>query len=300
VSAARPEPKSALPADSLPAGYGTGRLWLTAREPRGLYAHYDPLVEAGSKPAGQALAPRLVLRICLGDLGGRVIAEAPMPPESRHCFVQVSQPGAAYVAELGHYGPDERWRRLAASQAAHTPPEGVSAQTAVQFASLPFPVERPGKAVAAATPPLVAPAQLVSPIFPDPPSAQWAGAPGPLLAVTANGGMAAEPAVTASILPASVDEVRADSSPTGGEAPAQEGFWFNLQADLVVHGAAAPGASVRIAGQAVPVRADGTFSVRFSLPDGEHLLPVEVVGAQGETRALTMAVRRDTRTPTAG
>jgi len=265
ASVARFETQSAPKVDPLPATYGTGRLWLTAREPRGLYAHYDPLVDSASTHAVRPSSLRLVLRVYQGEIGGRLVAEAPVPPDSRHCFVQVAQPGAAYAAEMGLYGSDERWQRLAASQPVATPVDKASTQTAVQFASLPFSLKGPGETLPPKEAlPRVAFAQLRSPIEPE---------PAPAVAHAAESShspaaMAAPTIAEASILPAPVESANEDSSPTGGETPAREGFWFDVQADLVVYGSASPGASVRIAGQPVPVRADGSFSVRFSLPNG--------------------------------
>jgi hypothetical protein len=55
------------------------------------------------------------------------------------------------------------------------------------------------------------------------------------------------------------------------------GFWFNVNAELIVYGATEPGASVTIGGRPIRLRADGSFSFRFSLPDGEYELPIVAV-----------------------
>src|SRR5262249_40058837 len=66
----------------------------------------------------------------------------------------------------------------------------------------------------------------------------------------------------------SLGAVSSVSSPFGGAAPGQRGFWFNVNAELIVYGATDPHASVRIGDRTIRLRGDGTFSFRFSLPDG--------------------------------
>jgi hypothetical protein len=66
-------------------------------------------------------------------------------------------------------------------------------------------------------------------------------------------------------------------------APAR-GFWFNVNAELVIYGATEPDATLTVGGRVVPLRPDGTFSLRFALPDGEYALPAVAVAAAGDDR----------------
>jgi hypothetical protein len=86
------------------------------------------------------------------------------------------------------------------------------------------------------------------------------------------------------------------SSPlgAGGEEKAK-GFWFNVNAELIVYGATEPDASVTIGGRPVRLRPDGSFSLRFSLPDGQYELPVEAISAdKRDGRAASLRFRRGT------
>jgi hypothetical protein len=58
-------------------------------------------------------------------------------------------------------------------------------------------------------------------------------------------------------------------------------FWFNVNVELIVYGATEPDAAVSIGGRRVRLRPDGTFSFRFSLPDGEYELPAAAISADG-------------------
>jgi hypothetical protein len=66
----------------------------------------------------------------------------------------------------------------------------------------------------------------------------------------------------------------------------RKGFWFNLNAELIIYGATEPGAKVSIAGRRVPLRHDGTFSCRFAFPDGRFEFPVIAVSAAGDDARL--------------
>jgi hypothetical protein len=85
------------------------------------------------------------------------------------------------------------------------------------------------------------------------------------------------------------------SSPAGGDFPYEKGFWFNVNAELVIYGATEPNAQLTIGGRAVQLRPDGTFSFRFALPDGTYALPLTAHSAQGEMRAAELEFFRGTK-----
>jgi uncharacterized protein len=71
------------------------------------------------------------------------------------------------------------------------------------------------------------------------------------------------------------------SSPFGG-GERHKGFWFNVNAELIIYGATEPEARVAIGGRSIQLRPDGSFSFRFALPDGSYELPVVAVSPDGE------------------
>ncbi|MBI5118497.1 DUF4912 domain-containing protein, partial [Candidatus Poribacteria bacterium] len=81
-------------------------------------------------------------------------------------------------------------------------------------------------------------------------------------------------------------------------APAKErGFWLAVETELIVFGATDPAASVTIQGRPIKLRPDGTFSVRFALPDGGQVIPVTAQSPDGvEERTITPTVTRSTET----
>jgi uncharacterized protein len=73
-------------------------------------------------------------------------------------------------------------------------------------------------------------------------------------------------------------------------------FWFQLDAELIVYGATEPTARVTLQGDPVKLRPDGTFTMRFSLPDSRQILPAVATSADGiEERTIVLAVERNTK-----
>jgi uncharacterized protein len=78
----------------------------------------------------------------------------------------------------------------------------------------------------------------------------------------------------------------------------RRGFWFVLDCEVIVYGATEPDAAVTFQGRPVQLRPDGTFSFRFSLPDGKFVFDARAVSADGlEERVITPTVQRTTERP---
>ncbi len=73
-------------------------------------------------------------------------------------------------------------------------------------------------------------------------------------------------------------------------------FWFQLDAELIVYGATEPNAKVTLQGEPIKLRSDGTFTMRFSLPDSRQIIPAVAASADGvEERTIVLAVERNTK-----
>ncbi len=76
----------------------------------------------------------------------------------------------------------------------------------------------------------------------------------------------------------------------------QRSFWFRLDAELIVYGATEPNAKVTLQGEPIKLRKDGTFTMRFSLPDSRQIIPALAQSADGiEERTIVLAVERNTK-----
>ena len=73
-------------------------------------------------------------------------------------------------------------------------------------------------------------------------------------------------------------------------------FMFDVDAELIIFGRTKPDAHVSLAGQPVRLREDGSFSVRKSMPDRRHVLPIVAGSRDGlEQRTIILAIERNTK-----
>jgi hypothetical protein len=76
----------------------------------------------------------------------------------------------------------------------------------------------------------------------------------------------------------------------------EKGFWLVVNTELILYGATEPNAKVTVQGRAVSLRPDGTFTLRFALPDGKQVMPVKAVSFDAsEERTITPIVTRETK-----
>ena len=305
----------------LPAAYGTKKLTLTARDPHWLYAHWDLTHEQQAKLNAKSADGHLVLRIYANRLEGHPLYEIHVHPESRHWFAHVERAGDSYVAVLGYYSSLGRWTRVASSSATLTPPDAAAAEDDTEFATIPFEfpftrlMEIIKTAVCENLPLATAIEELRRHGHPELPR---------VVPSTPVKWTPQQEQALAKIV--SIDEVRrvwmgsleitelirrrlpremssagvssfgisSISSPFGGmEQP--KGFWFNVNAELIIYGATEPNAKVTLGGHEIKLRPDGSFSYRFALPDGKYDLPAVAVSADGtDGRAANLKFSRET------
>jgi len=74
------------------------------------------------------------------------------------------------------------------------------------------------------------------------------------------------------------------------------GFYFELDAELLVFGSTLPDAQVTIDGRPVKLRSDGSFAERLPLPDRRQVLPATACSRDGvEQQTIVLAVERNTK-----
>jgi uncharacterized protein len=311
----------------LPASYGTGRLFLTARDPHWLYAHWDIHSSTQFQHNAKSEDRHLVLRMHEGDLHAKPVKEIHVHPESRHWFAHVEGADKQYVADLGYYRVGHNWTSLATSAPMRTPPETVSTDSTVQFATLPpelafetilalleegeadelplaHAIERlrarhrhhefpPTERQAEWTPEQAhALAQLLAAGQSQPALRGSAEIPSPTSEIPFGGDWSAPPG---EFNLSSFFGGESVSSPLGGGESAGRDFWFNVNAELIIYGSTEPGAKVSIGGKPIALRPDGFFSYRFALPDGKYELPIVAVSADDtDGRAADLKFARTT------
>jgi uncharacterized protein len=303
----------------LPEAYGTKKLFVTARDPHWLYVHWDLTREQQVKLNARSAAGHLILRIYAGKVQGHPACEIHVHPESRHWFAHVEHAGNAYAAELGYYSSSGRWTRIAVSGATVTPPDTIAAGGDIEFATIPFefPFARLIEIVKSAVRENLPLAQAVEELrrhgHPDlprttgKPVATWTPQQEEALARVVNvdevrrvwmGSLEITELIRrrlAQVISSpGISSLSSLSSPFGG-AELPRGFWFNVNAELIIYGATEPTAKVTLAGREIKLRPDGSFSHRFALPDGKYELPAVAVSADGaDARAANLKFSRET------
>jgi hypothetical protein len=348
-----------LPTGSLPAAYGTQKLFLAARDPHWLYAHWDLTDEQQRQYNSLALDQHLILRIRTESAPTPPINEIHLQRESRHWFIFVAQAGTTYVAELGYYNSIGQWALVASSEPAITPPDRVSEDKTLELATVAaarpafaesfVPARRTESGTVTAMLPAIPTIERRAAAFSHAiPMAlsrtftredgrdersiaagekwfpaewtetqerelteivgvgtirhEWVGslqiaeaARGPMLEkITRKRAEFPAPssaAVGVSGLQVLLEQV---SSPLGPQKPPERSFWFNINAEIIVYGATEPDARVTIAGRPLRLRPDGTFSLRFALPDGDYELKVAAASAHGDQRQAELSFSRAT------
>ena len=77
--------------------------------------------------------------------------------------------------------------------------------------------------------------------------------------------------------------------------PAERKFWLVVNTELILYGATEPDAKVTVQGKDIKLSNDGTFTLRFALPDGKEVISVEAVSKDGkDKRRITPVVTRKT------
>ncbi len=85
------------------------------------------------------------------------------------------------------------------------------------------------------------------------------------------------------------------SSPVKKEIK-ERNFWLKVDCELIVYGATQPDAKVTVQGVPIKLRPDGTFTLRYYLPDGKQIIPVKAISADRlEERTITPTVTRETK-----
>ncbi len=312
----------------LPDAYGTQQLFLTARDPHWLFAYWDLTQAQLKKYNALSIDRHLVLQIYREALEGEAITKIHVHPESRDWFVPVPDAGAKYLADLGYFDAKRRWVSVARSAATLTPPENLSEDMSVRFATIPPEVPFAQlltmvKTALRQNVPLVeAIQQMRAQGFtnlpgPEEVKSEWTPAQEKALAEVVSmdqvrhvwiGSLEITELIRRQLqqqvssmsaaqfsLPSSMGALSSVSSPFGGPER-RRGFWFNVNAELIIYGATEPDAKVTIGDRRIKLRPDGTFSFRFALPDGEYPLPAAAESADGEeTREARLEFRRSTR-----
>ncbi len=261
----------------LPAGYGKDRIVVMVRDPYWLHCYWE-LTRHAIQRAEAALGQewhtaRPILRLL--DVSQRDTtnsSESPVRDIDIHggCnnwYIDVSNPPRSFRVDIGYLARSGRFYVLARSNVVSTPRAGVSDVIDENWADIDAKKADRIYAMSAGFDPSGTSSLELKELFEE-------RLRRPL----------GSPAVT--------------SFGSGGLLPAgkSRAFWFKLDAELIVYGATEPNARVTLQGEPVKLRPDGTFTMRYSLPDSRQIIPAVATSPDGaEERTIVLAVERNTK-----
>lgn len=261
----------------LPAGYGKDRVVLMVRDPFWLHCYWELTRQAIGR-AEAALGDewhtaRPILRLM--DVTSRERSGTPEPTPRdieihggcNNWYIDVNNPPRSYRVDIGYLSRSGRFYVLARSNVVNTPRAGVSDVIDENWADIDLKKADRIYAMSGGFDPSASSLELKQ-LFEER-LRRPLGSP----AITSFG--------SGSVFPG-----------TGKRRK----FWFQLDAELIIYGATDASARVTLQGDPVKLRPDGTFTMRFSLPDGRQIVPAVATSPDGfEERTIVLAIERNTK-----
>lgn len=271
-----PEPGEA------PESCADNRIVALARDPRHLYVYWETnpgLAEKARQALGGKGWEKLRWTLRVHDVTGvepenaSRVFDVAVERGSGSAYVDVGRPDSEYIVSIGIMDDEGGFEAVAVSGRAMTPRESASPETDAEW---------------------MVPAETLEKLY----GISGGGAPGE----SSLGLGGSELGMGASELSVPMEEISSGAVSSFGaseeflaKAARERGFFFWLNCELVVYGGTMPDATVTLKGERIKLRPDGTFSVRFSLPDGVLDIPVIAESAAGaEKKEISPTVTRTT------
>jgi len=259
----------------LPTGYGRDRIVVMVRDPYWLHSYWEltrHAVQRAEAALGQEWhGARPILRVLDVSSNGitssaeTILRDIDIHGGCNNWYIEVGNPPKSFRVDIGYLSPRGRFYVLARSNVVSTPRAGVSDIIDENWSDIDQKKADRIYAMSGGFDPTASSLELKQ-LFEER-LRRPLGSP----AVTSMG----------------------SGSWLAGK---QRKFWFQLDAELIVYGATEPNARVTLQGEPVKLRPDGTFTMRFSLPDSRQIIPATAVSADGiEERTIVLAVERNTK-----
>lgn len=254
----------------LPEGYGDNRIVIQVRDPYWLFAYWEVSqrkLNSVIEKYGNALHnARRVLRvyditaIAFSGNNSNSFFDITINDVAKNWYVNVGNPGRSYCIDIGLVLADGRFVLFARSNFVTTPIDGPSLVTDEEW-------------------------MIVEDDF------------NKLYGLSAGLGIGLSSGELRKQIKTKLKNLSSGvlSSPGVTTAAPNRNFWMVVNTELIVYGATQPGAELTVQGKPIKLNEDGTFSLRFALPDGEQVIPVRAVSPDKvEERVITPVVKKNT------
>jgi uncharacterized protein len=298
----------------IPQAYGTGKLFLAARDPHWIYCYWDFTHDQMNDMRRHAQHGELKLKIFAGrDSSAPLNQELVLAHGAQNWYVHTNHPNCDFCAEFGYYNDRGEFHVASRSNVTRAPSDRVSDRTEARFVTIPFHIKfrdlyelvkayfKDGEELADVLHRL----QAAGFKFPfDYEGVESGGADGKLedmfdLELMRKIRMGSDE-ITEWLRRRLREETSSGmfslSSPMGASFGKRRGFWFNVNAELIVYGETEPDARVVVDGREIRLAPNGTFRFHFALPDGLYHIPMSATSADGQdTRKADLSFERTTQ-----
>ena len=271
----RPQMPRIMPQE-LPFGYGRDRIVLQVRDPWWIHAYWE-ITSATFERLRERLrdvfySAKRVIRvydisqIVFDGKNAHRFFDIEVSDEANNWYIDVGGPGRSWCVDFGLRLHNGEFIAVARSNTVHTPLEGPSWITDEEW---------------------MIPEDLFARLYgmgfglgrSSPVGKAWQER----VKMVLFSGALASPGITSL------------SSPVK-KIPGERKFWLVVNTELIVYGATEPDAKVTVQGRPINLRQDGTFTLRFALPDGKQVIPVKAVSSDSiEERTITPIVTKETK-----
>ncbi len=279
--AAPPPPQ---PPRDVPDEYGDTKIMLMVRDPEWVHAYWEINDETRSHlglPRDKAPGKRLVIRVYkVTDTTWPVdqahyFFDVEVPYEARSWYVNLPEANQQWCAELGVLDNEENYTAICRSNAVVTPRNTISDRIDSDWMTVEESFEKITR---------LSRAEMEDHL-------RGAGSPGSeAILRTINRQL------TAVLHGEKIALSSGIFSSESGLPDRSRNFWLQVHTELILYGATEPDAKVTVQGRNVELNPDGTFSMRFALPDGVQVLDVRAVNKAGDLEEnITPVVERTTQ-----
>ncbi|MCM8781150.1 MAG: DUF4912 domain-containing protein [Candidatus Omnitrophica bacterium] len=261
--------------EELPPGYGEDKITLQVRDPWWIHAYWEITSQTwntlSEKLKEDFFTAKRVLRvydvshIIFDGTNAHRFFDIEITVDSNNWYIDVGGPGRFWCVDIGLKLNNGKFIMIARSNTVHTPIEGPSWITDEEW------------------------------MVPEDVFARLYGM-GFGLGKSSPVGKAWQERIRKALFSGALASPGIASMASPVKIPKERKFWLVVNTELIVYGATEPDAQVYVQDRNVKLRPDGTFTLRFALPDGKQVIPVKAISADRlEERTITPIVTKETR-----
>ncbi len=271
-----PKIKSArmMPQD-LPSSYGEDKIALLVRDPWWLYTYWEVIVDTWNKlrerlgdsfySAKKVLRVYDVSKVNFNGGNAHMFFDVEVRPDADNWYINAAGPGKSWCVDYGLKLPNGEFITIVRSNIVQSPLDTPSWVTDEEW---------------------MIPEEMFARLY----------GMGFGLGQSSPVGKAWQERIKQELFSGILASPGMASMSSPSKLPKQRKFWLVVDCELIVYGATEPDAKVSIQGKEIKLRPDGTFSLRFALPDGKQVIPVKAISSDEiEERVITPIVSRETK-----